>query len=172
MYNVATEQILKTKAPKQAAVFKVAMILACILAVTTIPSMYAVGVLLTAVLVVFTVILFKYYNAEYEYSLVDNDLTIDKIMSRSMRKRCGVYNVAKASLVAKPSSQAALGMEHKKLRTASYTSNQSMDNVIVIYTMDSSNEMVRIFVEPNPKMLEAIRKCAPKSAYRVEEESR
>ena len=97
MYNITTEQILKTKAPKQAAVFKTVMILACILAVTTIPSTYALGILLTAVLVVFTVILFKYYNAEYEYSLVDGELTIDKIMSQSMRKRCGVYNIAKAA---------------------------------------------------------------------------
>lgn len=113
MYNITTEQILKTKAPKQAAVFKTVMILACILAVTTIPSTYALGILLTAVLVVFTVILFKYYNAEYEYSLVDGELTIDKIMSQSMRKRCGVYNIAKASMLAKPTCQAALGMEHK-----------------------------------------------------------
>ena len=96
MYNITTEQILKTKAPKQAAVFKTVMILACILAVTTIPSTYALGILLTAIFVVFTVILFKYYNAEYEYSLVDGELTIDKIMSQSMRKRCGVYNIAKA----------------------------------------------------------------------------
>ena len=65
MYNITTEQILKTKAPKQAAVFKTVMILACILAVTTIPSTYALGILLTAIFVVFTVILFKYYNAEY-----------------------------------------------------------------------------------------------------------
>mgnify|MGYP001752637488 FL=1 len=43
MYNITTEQILKTKAPKQAAVFKTVMILACILAVTTIPSTYALG---------------------------------------------------------------------------------------------------------------------------------
>lgn len=169
MYNVATEQILKTKAPKQALLFKIVMIIACILAVTTIPQMYAVGVLLTAVLIVFTVILFKYYNAEYEYSLVDNELTVDKIMSRSMRKRCGVYNIAKASLIAKPSSQAALGMEHRKLRTYNYTSNDGQENIMLVYTMDSSNEMVCLVLEPNEKMLEAIKRCAPKSAYRVEE---
>ena len=138
MYNITTEQILKTKAPKQAAVFKTVMILACILAVTTIPSTYALGILLTAIFVVFTVILFKYYNAEYEYSLVDGELTIDKIMSQSMRKRCGVYNIAKASMLAKPTCQAALGMEHKKLRTAEYTSNTAPEKTVVLYTMDAT----------------------------------
>ena len=169
MYNITTEQILKTKAPKQAAVFKTVMILACILAVTTISSTYALGVLLTAVLVVFTVILFKYYNAEYEYSLVDGELTIDKIMSQSMRKRCGVYNIAKASMLAKPTCQAALGMEHKKLRTAEYTSNTAPEKTVVLYTMDASNEMVRIILEPDEKMLEALRAGVPKAADRMDE---
>ena len=169
MYNITTEQILKTKAPKQAAVFKTVMILACILAVTTIPSTYALGILLTAVLVVFTVILFKYYNAEYEYSLVDGELTIDKIKSQSMRKRCGVYNIAKASMLAKPTCQAALGMEHKKLRTAEYTSNTAPEKTVVLYTMDASNEMVRIILEPDEKMLEALRAGVPKAADRMDE---
>ena len=160
MYNITTEQILKTKAPKQAAVFKTVMILACILAVTTIPSTYALG---------FTVILFKYYNAEYEYSLVDGELTIDKIMSQSMRKRCGVYNIAKASMLAKPTCQAALGMEHKKLRTAEYTSNTAPEKTVVLYTMDASNEMVRIILEPDEKMLEALRAGVPKAADRMDE---
>ena len=161
MYNITTEQILKTKAPKQAAVFKTVMILACILAVTTIPSTYALGILLTAIFVVFTVILFKYYNAEYEYSLVDGELTIDKIMSQS--------NIAKASMLAKPTCQAALGMEHKKLRTAEYTSNTAPEKTVVLYTMDASNEMVRIILEPDEKMLEALRAGVPKAADRMDE---
>ena len=89
-------------------------------------------------------------------------------MSRSMRKRCGVYNIAKASLIAKPDSQAALGMEQKKLRTYNYTSNEGQENIVLVYTMDSSNELVRLILEPNEKMLEAFKKSAPKSAYRIE----
>ena len=96
MNNLPTEQIIKTKAPGLSIVFKAVMIIACILAVTTIPQTYALGVILLAILVIATVIVFKYYNAEYEYSLVDNDMTVDKIMSRSMRKRFVVYNIARA----------------------------------------------------------------------------
>ena len=33
MYNVSTEQIIKVKAPKNALIFKIIMIIACILAV-------------------------------------------------------------------------------------------------------------------------------------------
>lgn len=169
MYNITTEQIIKTKAPKQAAVFKTVMIIACVLAVTTIPSMYAIGIILTAILVLFTVILFRYNNAEYEYLLVDGELTVDRIMSRTMRKRCGVYNVAKASMLARPACQAALGMEHKKLRTSDYTSNETTENVVVLYTMDSNNELVRIYLEPDERMLEALRNSVPKTSDRIGE---
>jgi hypothetical protein len=168
MYSSSTEQIIKTKAPKQAVLFKAVMIIACILALTTIPQTYAVGVLLFAVLVAFTVILFKYYNAEYEYSLVDGELTIDKIMSQSMRRRCGKYNIAKATLVAKPESQAALRMEHQNLHTFNYTAGQESENIVVIYTIDENNELVRLFLEPDEKMLEALVASAPRGAYQVE----
>ena len=53
MYNVSTEQIIKVKAPKNALIFKIIMIIACILAVTTIPQTHAFGLLLFVVLVLF-----------------------------------------------------------------------------------------------------------------------
>ena len=167
MNNLPTEQIIKTKAPAVSIVFKFIMIAACILAVTTIPSTYALGVFLLAILVVATVIVFKYYNAEYEYSLVDNDLTVDKIMSRSMRKRCGVFSMSKASVIARAGSQEALRMEHKKLRTYDFTSNENKDGIVVVYTMDSSNEMVKIFLEPDERMTEAMRQVAQKNAFMI-----
>ena len=142
MNNLPTEQIIKTKAPGSSIVFKAVMIIACILAVTTIPQ---------------------------TYSLVDNDMTVDKIMSRSMRKRCGVYNIARAELIAPAGSQDALRMEHRKLRTADYTSNQESDNIVVMYTMDSSNEMVRIFIEPDDRMKAALKAAAPRNAYKCED---
>lgn len=168
MLDISVEQIIKTKSPKSAIVFKTIMIIADILAVTTIPSIYAIGLLLTAVLVVFTVLLFRYYDAEYEYSIVENELTIDKIMARSMRRRCGVFSMNKATLVTNPGTQDSLRMEYKKLRVHSYLSNTDSEQKIEIYTMDSHNEMVKLIIEPNGKMLNAIKASVNKNAYKVD----
>ena len=86
-----------------------------------------------------------------------------------MRKRCGVYNIARAELIAPVGSQDALRMEHRKLRTADYTSNQESDNIVVVYTMDNSNEMVRIFIEPDDRMKAALKAAAPRNAYKCGE---
>ena len=58
-------------------------------------------------------------------------------------------------------------MEHKKLRTAEYTSNTAPEKTVVLYTMDASNEMVRIILEPDEKMLEALRRVyrKPQTAW-------
>ena len=167
MYNVSTEQIIKVKAPKNALIFKIIMIIACILAVTTIPQTHAFCLLLFAVLVVFTVFVFRYYNAEYEYSLVDGELTVDRIMARTRRKRCGVYDLSKAELVAKTGSQDALRMEHRQLRTHDYTSNEG-NEAVVIYTFNVNNEMERLLIEPSESMLEAVKETVPKQSYKVD----
>lgn len=168
MYNVSVEQIIKTKPPKIAMLFKIIMVAACIIAATTIPSTYVLGLMLLVIFIVCTVLLFKYYDAEYEYSLTAGELTVDRIMARTMRRRCGVYNINKATLAAAPGSQDALRMEYKQLRTSDYTANDGGDGVIVLYTYDASNEMVRIFIQPDEKMLNAISEAVPKGTFKVE----
>ncbi len=168
MYNVSVEQIIKTKPPKVSLLFKAVAIIACILAATTIPSTYVLGLMLLVVFVVCTVLLFKYYDAEYEYSLMDGELTVDKIMARTMRKRCGVYSMSKAVLAATPGSQDALRMEYKQLRTSDYTANDGSDGVVVVYTYDASNEMVRVFIQPDEKLLAALSEAVPKGTFKVE----
>lgn len=168
MYNVSVEQIIKVKPSPAASVYKTVMVIACVVALLTIPSTYAFGIFLFALLVVFTVLLFKYFNAEYEYSLTDGELTVDRIMARSMRKRCGTYNIAKAQLIAGAGSQEALRMEHKQLRTNDYTAGEGMDETVVIYTYNQANELERLFIQPDEKMSEALMQCAPKGAFKVE----
>ncbi len=167
MYNVSTEQIIKVKAPKNSIIFKAVMIIACILAATTIPATNAFGIILFAVLVVFTVFVFRYYNAEYEYSFVDGEMTVDRIMARTRRRRCGVYDISKAELVAQVGSQDALRLEHRQLRTHDYTSNEGNESCVVIYTFNSNNELERIYIEPSEEMLNAFMECVSKQAYKV-----
>lgn len=166
---VAVEQIIKVKAPKQSILFKAIMILACILAVTTIPSTKTMGLLLVVILVIFTVFVFRYYKAEYEYSFMDGELTVERIMARTSRKRCGVYSISKATLVAKPDCQDALRLEHMDYRTNNYTRGEAdTSGVIVIYTYNDNNEMERIYIEPDEKMLEAISGCVGRGVFKVE----
>ena len=112
MFDVAVEQIVKVKPPKTAVVYKALLIIGCIVAATTIPQTRTFGIIVLALFAVMTFLVFQYYNAELEYSIVDDTLTIDRIMAKSARKRCGVYTLSRAKLVARADSQDALRMNH------------------------------------------------------------
>jgi hypothetical protein len=165
---VTVEQIISVKAPKWSIAVKVVAILACILAITTIPSTKTYGFLLLVILVIFTVLVFRYFKAEYEYSFTDGELTVERIASRSARKRCGVYDISKATLVAKPDSQDALRLENMDYRTNDYTRGEADTSaVVVIYTYNASNEMERLYLEPDEKMLEAISECVGHGVFKA-----
>ena len=169
MYNVAVEQIISVTPPKKSILYKVILIIACILAVTTIPSTGLFVLLLLVVLVLFTIFVFRYYKAEYEYSLVDGELTIERIMAKTSRKRCGVYSVSKATLVARPDSNDALRLEHMDYRTSRYISEDADNNsIVVVYTYNSKNEMERLYIQPDERMLQAIAGCVGRDVYKID----
>ena len=59
-------------------------------------------------------------------------------------------------------------MEYKQLRTSDYTANDGDEGVVVVYTYDNSNELVRIFIQPDEKMMNALKEAVPKGTFKVE----
>ncbi|MCI8426474.1 MAG: hypothetical protein HFJ03_02845 [Lachnospira sp.] len=167
--DISVEQIIKQKASNNSIIFKVVMIIACILAATTIPSTQSFGFLVLCMLIVFTAMLFRHYKIEIEYAIVDNELIVDKITARNSRRRCGRYSLEKAELIAKKDSQAALRMAHKDLRTYDYTSRENEQNIVIMYTYNDHNEMERILLEPNERITERIKEIVPKQCYKLDE---
>ena len=158
MFDVAVEQIVKVKPPKTAVVYKALLIIGCIVAATTIPQTRTFGIIVLALFAVMTFLVFQYYNAELEYSIVDDTLTIDRIMAKSARKRCGVYTLSRAKLVARADSQDALRMNHMDVKT--YDS-------VVIYAYNEHNELVRVFVYPDERILHSIQNVVEKDVFKV-----
>lgn len=167
MFNVAVEQIVKVKPPKTAVVYKALLIIGCIVAATTIPQTRTFGIIVLALFAVMTFLVFQYYNAELEYSIVDDTLTIDRIMAKSARKRCGVYTLSRAKLVARADSQDALRMNHMDVKTYDYSVGASNHDSVVIYAYNEHNELVRVFVYPDERVLHSIQNVVEKDVFKV-----
>ena len=161
MFDIAVEQIVKVKPPKTAVVYKTLLIIGCIVAATTF------GIIVLALFAVMTFLVFQYYNAELEYSIVDDTLTIDRIMAKSARKRCGVYTLSRAKLVARADSQDALRMNHMDVKTYDYSVGASNHDSVVIYAYNEHNELVRVFVYPDERILHSIQNVVEKDVFKV-----
>ena len=60
-------------------------------------------------------------------------------------------------------------MAHKDLRTYDYTSRENEENIVIIYTYNDNNEMERILLEPNERIIERIKEIVSKQCYKLDE---
>lgn len=158
MDNISIEQILKVNPPAYAKILKIALVLVSAFSLLFIFT--AFGCFLTAGLIVVTVFVFRYYDAEYEYSLVERELTIDRIIAKSYRRKCGAYNLSRMEIMAPTGSECLADMERSNCKTHDYSSNTDKSNTYVLFA-PCNNEMVRLIFEPNQEMKKTIWKLSP-----------
>ena len=102
---------------------------------------------------------------EYEYILVNNELDIDKIMSRTRRKRQISYDLNKMVIIAPMDSHHMDSHKNNRnLKRVDYSSlvEGNKKYAMVIY-MEKENQFV-IF-EPNMAMLNMMKKNAPRKVF-------
>lgn len=158
MENISIEQIIKVTPPKHAKTLKIAMIALSVLSLLFI--FYIIGIVIIIVLVLATVIIFRYYDAEFEYTLVENELTIDRITAKSHRKRAGVYSLSRMEIMAPAGSDKLRTFENRQCKHYNYSSNTDVSKTYVIYA-PSNNEMVGITIEPDEKLKDALWRISP-----------
>jgi hypothetical protein len=166
----SVEQIIKIRQTAGAKVFKGAMIAGAVIAAITIPSTFALGMIVSVLFIVAAVVAFRYFNAEYEYDYYENQLTFARIASKSNRRDMAKFDVSKTELIAKKNSQEALRLERKKLNTVDFTSHGETEDseIVVLYAYNENNEMERVFFEPNEKLTAALQRAVPRTAYKLD----
>lgn len=164
MEDVSVEQIISVKPPAISVFYKIGLSLLTVVSVVLIRYLVGFGVILTACFGLFLVLLWRYYDAEFEYELVGGELSVDRIMAKSARRHCGTYSVSKLEIMAPYGSERIAYREHQKLKSYDYSSNTGSGSRYVLY-LPSNNELVRIVLEPDDRMLQALKSAAPHKVY-------
>ncbi len=170
MFDISTEQIIKTKPPVRALVYKILLVILCVISAVSVLFIWTIGMLVCAAFVALTVFVFHYYNAEYEYSLIDDELTINRISNKSRMRFCGKFNISKAELVTNLNSQDDLRKQKAILKVLEYTANDDeyTDNIIVIYLDNGKEGQTRLIIQPDERMLNALKKVVKGNIFKVE----
>lgn len=109
---------------------------------------------------------FAYMNAdiEYEYLYVDRELSIDKVMAKSKRKKVGNYQIDQMEIMAPLNSHRLDSYRNRNTKTLDYSSgieNQPERRYMMVYSGD-----VKLIFEPNEEMIKAIQSIAPRKVFR------
>lgn len=106
---------------------------------------------------------FAYMNAdiEYEYLYLDKEVSVDKIMAKSKRKKVAVYDMERMEIIAPINSYHLDAYRNRAMkRTSDYSSGNPEGRYIMIYEGNT-----KVIWEPNADMLRAIRTIAPRKVF-------
>lgn len=121
------------------------------------------GLLLAAVAAVGAY--FAYMNAdiEYEYLYVGKEISVDKVMAKSKRKKAGSYVLEQMEVMAPVGSHRLDAYQNRQMKTVDYSSGvaQKPEKRYMMVMNDC-----RVILEPNEAMLKAVQDVAPRKVFR------
>jgi len=102
-------------------------------------------------------------NLEYEYLYVDKQLTVDKIMARTRRKKVETFDMERMEILAPIKSWHLDDYKNRQLKEINYSSGVEQQPDIR-YCMIYNGEK-RVIFEPNAAMVAAIKSIAPRKVF-------
>lgn len=103
-------------------------------------------------------------DLEYEYLYVDKELTVDKVMAKSRRKRVAVFSLDKMEIVAPIKSWHLDNYKNRSDKAVDYSSGEEKqpDKRYVFYY----DGQKKIIFEPNEEMVKAMQTVAPRKVFK------
>ena len=109
---------------------------------------------------------FIYLNSdvEYEYLYVDKELTVEKVMAKSRRKRVATYDLGKIEILAPIKSWHLDNYKNRTDKTVDYSSGEEKQpDRRFAFFYDGKQ---RVLIEPNEEMIKAMQTVAPRKVFK------
>ena len=99
---------------------------------------------------------------EYEYIFVTGELTIDRILNESRRKRMKAIDMSSVSVIAALDTHELDGqMGNSQIKKIDYTSQEPGRRIFGVLASEQGVSQIYL-IEPSAKMMAAIKKTAPR----------
>lgn len=102
-------------------------------------------------------------NVEYEYLYLEREISVDKVMAKSRRKKAGTYSVEKMEIMAPLNSHRLDSYRNMSAKTYDYSSGiagQPERRYMMV-----CNGGVKVILEPNEAMIKAVQSVAPRKVF-------
>lgn len=157
-----------------AALFLTVILLGVLFALTQsgIPAVFSIGFLLIALMWYVAILLMGKLNLEFEYTLTNSEIDIDKIMSKRGRKRIASFDFKNIYICANiRDNMHKHDYENTELisKTFDVSGDKSRGGVYFVDYEDEKNGRTRILFQPPQKMLDSIKRFNPRCVFLYEE---
>lgn len=126
-------------------------------------AMYIPGLLIAIITGILAYVVTMKADLEYEYLYLDREISIDKVMAKSRRKKAGSFAIEKMEIFAPLNSHRLDSYKNRELKTLDYSSRiaaQPERRYMMVWNGDT-----KIILEPNEEMIRAVQSVAPRKVF-------
>lgn len=163
MGDVFVEQIIKKNLSLGGLAIRIGAIFLVLIGILLLPFLKLIlTITVTALFIYLAYLAFVYTSVELEYSFVNGELTIDRILGKRKRKPGETYDIRKAELIAPVNSEEVI-KKSEFLTKIDYTGTNNTDNhyAIIIDDVEGVKGALMITIEPEEKLLDAMYNVRP-----------
>ncbi len=153
------EWLVKRKDPIYAIPVKILMAVLCLISLLT-AMQTAFGVILLIVVGIAAYFVFINLSVEFEYLVVEGDISIDRILARSRRKKVLDCKKEEIQFVAPSDSYMLKDYEKTGMKVKDCSSGRSGARTYALIYQQGA-DCVKVVFEPNEKILRALRHSIP-----------
>ncbi len=160
MNDAYVEWLVKRKTPAWTFLVKALLILVCVISFPlsmTIPF----GFLLPVAALVATYFIFPMFSVEYEYLVVNDQLSVDRIMGQVRRKKVWEATLDQIEIMAPLDSYLLKDAEKKDMKVLDFSSHMAGAKVYGIIALTATGS-AKVLFEPNEKILKHLWSRAPR----------
>lgn len=162
MSDLYSEWIVKRKAPAFAPIGKIGLIIVTVLMfLISFTGIFWFFIIPAAGMAYLTYRMFLNWDSEFEYTYVKGELDVDRIMGKSKRKRCAVFAMDQTEIIAPEDSYLLDNFKNQNCKVMDFSSGIADHKKYVMYT-NYKNEMVKVLLEPNERMIQDMKNTAPR----------
>lgn len=163
MNETYVEWLVKKKTPSYMAFLKILTIMLAVCFII-VGFVFLPALLIGLIFAVAAYFVYMNSEIEYEYLYVDKEITVDKVMAKSKRKRIATYELDKMEIAAPIKSWHLDNYRNRNDKTVDYSSGEEKqpDKRYVFFY----NGQQKVIFEPNEEMVKAMQFAAPRKVFK------
>ena len=104
-----------------------------------------------------------YTDVEYEYLYLDKELTVDKVLAKSKRKRVGTYSIDRMEVLAPVKSYHLDSFKNRTVKEKDYSIGEELKPDLRYALYYEGGE--KLVLSPSEELVKAIRNVAPRKVF-------
>ncbi len=130
----------------------------CVIGMFMIPILFFVALVLGGV----AYFVSMFCDSEYEYLYLDREITVDKVLAKTKRKRVASFNVDRMEILAPINSYHLDAFKNRDVKNVDYSAGETQPESRYVMYYEGGQ---KVLLTPNEEMVKAIRNVAPRKVF-------